>query len=338
MGMKSLAEFYDDLGMNSGLFQGAAFPVRGVPGFSLSTLDTELLFLDSGFFCMLRVDGPDTLDFINGQISSNLAALQSGFGQISSSSTAKGKVLGLMEVYRLDGQIFLHHPASASSRVQTSLETYHFCEDLKLTQLSDYYSLSFPGSYSSLEAAEVFGVEFSEEAMEREVLQKDGRLFFKGLFLNHPGLTVLTPFEADLKEISSKNFTPLAERDMQEIRIRELYPFPETEYTEESILAPELSQEGIISYSKGCFMGQEVFARIRTYGHTNKTLAMMQFADASTENLVGQTIEVQGKSKGKITSQSTCKDGLYALGYIPTPLKEIGAKVHAGPSTGTIVK
>jgi folate-binding protein YgfZ len=335
--MKSLSGYYTKAGIESTLFQGASVAVKGPLDFSYSSLDDGLFFFDGSFFSLLCLEGPDALSFVNGQVSSDVASLKSGDGQISSSSTPKGKILSLMEIYRLNDRAFLHHPSSISAPMQSSLETYHFCEDLRFLPNSDSYSLCFLGSRSCLEAAKLFEVEFSQYLDKHEVIEKEGRLFFKGRFLNHQSLSVVTPALDDLKKVLAQNFEALSGQELQEIRIQGFYPFPETEYPETSILTPELGQPGLISYTKGCFMGQEIFARIRSYGHTNKTLALLHFPDSWDESLMQETVEIQGKSRGKITSEFASTDGIYALGYLPTALKEVGARVTAGSQSGKIL-
>ena len=100
---------------------------------------------------------------------------------------------------------------------------------------------------------------------------------------------------------------------------------------DETNLAPETSIEArAISYSKGCYIGQEVIARIRTYGQVAKSLHGLRFAD-STKVLpkLGDKLYLGEKEIGYITS-ATASPALKSnigLAYVRREHKEIGTEL-----------
>ena len=89
---------------------------------------------------------------------------------------------------------------------------------------------------------------------------------------------------------------------------------------DETNLAPESGIESrAISYSKGCYIGQEVIARIRTYGQVAKSLRGLKLADDLTALPVkGDKLFKDGKEAGYITSalRSPTLRANLALGYV----------------------
>ena len=96
---------------------------------------------------------------------------------------------------------------------------------------------------------------------------------------------------------------------------------------EESNLAPEALGARAISYSKGCYIGQEVIARIRTYGQVAKALRGLRFGEAAKELPVkGARIFSGEKEVGYITSaaHSPRMGRVMALGYVRREANQAG--------------
>jgi folate-binding protein YgfZ len=99
----------------------------------------------------------------------------------------------------------------------------------------------------------------------------------------------------------------------------------------ETNLAPETGiEERAISYTKGCYIGQEVIARIRTYGQVAKELRGLRFAD-STKGLPkrGDKLYQGDKEIGHITSAaaSPALKSNIALAYVRREHNEIGTEL-----------
>jgi folate-binding protein YgfZ len=114
---------------------------------------------------------------------------------------------------------------------------------------------------------------------------------------------------------------------------------------DEANLPPETGIESrALSYTKGCYTGQEVIARIRTYGQVAKALRGLRLADDSRElPKKGDKLFHDGKEVGYITSavaSPTFKANL-ALGYVRREHNQVGTELtvrtHEGESRARIV-
>lgn len=95
---------------------------------------------------------------------------------------------------------------------------------------------------------------------------------------------------------------------------------------DESILPAEAGlDERAVSFTKGCFPGQEPVARLRNRGHANRALRVLEF---DGELSVGNEIEHEGRSVGRVTS---AVPGL-ALGYVRTEVPAGAEVTVAGQS------
>jgi folate-binding protein YgfZ len=97
---------------------------------------------------------------------------------------------------------------------------------------------------------------------------------------------------------------------------------------DETILPAEAGlDETHISFTKGCYPGQEPIARLHYRGHVNRRLRVLEVADAEA----GDEIEHKGKTVGRITS---AVPGL-ALGYVRTAVPD-GAELTVDSSPASL--
>ena len=288
---------------------------------------------DGRFFSVIRCSGLDAKNYLNGQTSNQLNQLKSGDGHASSFNTPKGKTIALMDIYRFENDYFLVFAANAQKRVLETLDMYLFAEDVKLDQQNFESSILFLGTKECSDISNRFGLESSKEFAMKSL---EAGLVFKGYFGNIPYLLFL----GSLAELDRDVKQPLMSLDdLELLRIKNLYPLPGVEYIADKILTPELDHAHRINYQKGCFVGQEVFARLRTYGRTNKVLASICIKNCSEslENLIDQEVSIDGKSKGNVIACIRHQEEIYLTAYVPTALKSLGDDVSVGQFTGVII-
>lgn len=94
-------------------------------------------------------------------------------------------------------------------------------------------------------------------------------------------------------------------------------------------------EQDAVSFTKGCFVGQELVCRIDSRGHVNRFLRRLEPSDGITVLPVGAEIVVDGKTVGAVTSSTTGA----ALGYVrrevepPATATVAGAAVTVAPLT-----
>jgi tRNA-modifying protein YgfZ len=100
--------------------------------------------------------------------------------------------------------------------------------------------------------------------------------------------------------------------------------------------ARELTQEYIpleadlwpdVSFNKGCYIGQEIIARMESRGRLAKKLTRLTAPSPLPED---DKLTADGKSAGTITSTAVGPDGVVALGYVKTAVLEAGTPLMVG--------
>ena len=99
---------------------------------------------------------------------------------------------------------------------------------------------------------------------------------------------------------------------------------------DETNLPQEVARvERTISFTKGCYIGQETVARIRTYGHVNRTLVGLQL-DGETAVPLGTKLFHADKEVGHITSSAVSPrlGQAIALAYVRRGSQEPGTRLE----------
>jgi folate-binding protein YgfZ len=108
---------------------------------------------------------------------------------------------------------------------------------------------------------------------------------------------------------------------------------------DETNLAPEALDTRAISYTKGCYIGQEVIARIRTYGQVAKSLRGLRLGgDAQEAPARGAKLFFGEKEVGSITSAvwSPALRALIALGYVRREANQTGTELEVRTTGGKV--
>jgi folate-binding Fe-S cluster repair protein YgfZ len=93
--------------------------------------------------------------------------------------------------------------------------------------------------------------------------------------------------------------------------------------------------------TKGCYTGQEVVARIDTYGHVNRLLCPLRLASCD-EIVVGTNLveTEEGQPVGRVmtTSQIPGADFKVGLGFLPADVREPGTELRLKNADGVAVR
>lgn len=227
---------------------------------------------------ILRVSGNDALRYINGQISQDVALASEDKAVYSIVAGFKGKIQGDFYLRIFEGTLLIDTSASQSESLLLRLDKYLIADDAEIEDVSDLYKLYHIIGDTSSELTEINAQ--SWECNRYGVKGKDY------LLTQSQNL----PLETDQNE-------------WERLRISNKIPSWGNELTE-NILPPEAGIENrAISYTKGCYTGQEVISRMKSAGKTNRYLVGFKF-DHSIElplELFDNSLN-EGKPGATITS------------------------------------
>jgi folate-binding protein YgfZ len=145
---------------------------------------------------------------------------------------------------------------------------------------------------------------------------------------------LLLPFAQRLEQLGA---SWVGARAQNILRVEAGTPRYGVDFNEENLLL-EVGLDNSYSYTKGCYLGQEVVERIRSRGHVNRKLCGLVL-DGNTPAGPGDAITVAGNEVGKITSSvaSIALNRPIALGYIHKDFWSPGTALSIRREDGAIM-
>lgn len=297
---------------------------------------------DRSRLCVL---GGDREKFLHGQVTNDLLGLRAGQGAYAALVTAKGRIESDLFIYKLNEELLLDFEPGLAPKVIARLERYVIAEDVQIVDVSSAYkllSVQGPAAESILK-----GIPWAQALPQDPLTWRSSALPQGELYIMRnnrfgpPGFDLFVPAEAaveiaqTLKTTGARRVNTVA---TETVRIENAIPRYGVDM-DESNLAPETGiQKRAISYAKGCYIGQEIIARIRTYGQVAKALRLVRFETGTSPAPRGTRLFHQAKEIGSVTSSafSPKHQAVVALAYVRKEANAVGTKLTA--ETGEIAE
>jgi folate-binding protein YgfZ len=124
--------------------------------------------------------------------------------------------------------------------------------------------------------------------------------------------------------------TPCGEAALQTLRIEAGMPLFGVDFGEENFPQEVGRDREAISFTKGCYLGQETVARIDALGHVNKRLAGVHFF-GSQAPVPGMELLQEGKKVGRVTSAAVARrlHGSIALAMVHREATSPGTRMES---------
>jgi folate-binding protein YgfZ len=321
----------------------------GDPAAEQAAFSETCAVADLSFRSRLCLTGADRQPFLHGQVTNEVKALRPGEGVYAALVTAKGKLQSDLNIFVLKDELLLDFELGLTTTVAARLEKYIIADDVQVVDVAPHYGLLTVQGPRAAEAVPKLelGIELPARPLTFAAVAHAtlGELYV----INQPrlgaaGFDVFAPQSA-LAAILDKLISAARElggraggwQGLEAARIEAGIPRFGADM-DESNLAPECGIEArAISYSKGCYIGQEVIARIRTYGQVAKSLRGLRLADdLGALPVKGDRLFKDDREAGYITSALASKrlGANLALGYVRREFNEIGAELTLRTAAG----
>ena len=242
--------------------------------------ELDQLGLGAGFLPLpdaglVRVTGAGHRDALQRLLTQELRGLAPGAGRLALLLAPKGQFRALMGVFAGDGDTLLMAPPGRGGDLAEALRKYLALSRCSAEAIAPAEGASAIVGERWLDAATALGAAPGTLADGGwHVSALDGRpvSWFGRTLLGVPG-AVLAGGGADAgRLLRGAGLRVVLARTVELARIRRGAPAWGAELTE-TVLPPEVGIEGeTVSYSKGCYVGQETMARLEAHGHTTRTL------------------------------------------------------------------
>ncbi len=256
---------------------------------------------------LCELTGADRTRFLNGLITCEVKSLTPGQGAYGYFTNLKGRILADCELLVSTDRLWLVLPATMAESIQAHLTKYRIADRVEVTPRPDLVALGLIGP----QAAAVLGppsalpaAPWSHAALD--LLQTNVHAVQAPSWAGCPVFSLWVPkpsapaLAAALLQhgaaLGLRQVSPVA---VDGLRVAAGCPQFGREFAAENF-PQELGNEQAVSYTKGCYLGQEVVARIHYRGGVNRKLAGVLLPAADVP--VGTALHFEEREAGRLTS------------------------------------
>ncbi len=239
-------------------------------------------FIDLSHRGLLQLTGADRVSFLQGMVSNDVKALKPGEGQYATILNQQGKVLGDTRVLCSENSLYLDLWEIIKDKIAGHLNRYLVADEVEIADRTDEYgiiSLQGPQAEACLQRL-VGQNELPGRLAEHRMVNIDGAqvCVVRASYTGETGfdLIIPAPHFKNIAEQLTETGNQLSgawvgEEAHNILRVEAGLPLYGIDFTEDNLLL-EVGLDHAVSFSKGCYLGQEVVERIRSRGHVNKKL------------------------------------------------------------------
>jgi folate-binding protein YgfZ len=248
------------------------------------------------------VEGDDRVAFLQGQLTQDVKAMRPGETRAAAGLTPKGKLLFVARLHALPDRLRLLLPPTSGESVLAHFHKYGVFQKVAVSDSSDAFL-----------RVGLYGAAAAKDLPEGSTL-----LPAEGEFVGDILAPATARSELDAW-LRARRLRPISEEEAEVRRIEAGRPrFGQD--ANESNLPDEVGLDEAISTTKGCYVGQEIVARMRTYGRANRRLVGFRFPEgtisAGSLLMLPEESEPGKIEQGRVTSSVLSpRFGAIGLGY-----------------------
>lgn len=297
----------------------------GDPGAEERAFSAGAALVDRNARGAVLVDGPDAFKFLQSLLSQDLDPLADGQGTHTLLLQPQGKLDTDLRLLRVGDTAWLDCEVGRADGLVSSLRRFKIRVKAEVTDRTGEWgclTLRGPDVAALLEGA---GAPPLPGEPHAHVLWSAGggeaRLVRADWPGGPPGADVVGPV-AELADIRATlvgaGFTPAGFTAYEAARVRAGVPRQGLDIDEKTIPQEAFLELDAVSFTKGCFLGQELVCRIDSRGHVNRVLRALEIGAGAIDATppAGAGIVVGDKEVGALTTVARSGSGVVALGYV----------------------
>jgi glycine cleavage system T protein len=324
----ALADFQKSMGAVFAERDGWLLPVQfGDAAAEYKAVREAAGLMDLSHRALLQFTGDDRVTFLQGMLSNDLRALKTFSGQYAAILNQQGKVLADVRVLCAMNSLYLDFWEPLKEKILAHLNRYLVADEVEIADRSEAYAtLSVQGPRSEALVKGLAGqTDLPNETAHHAMFDADGAAICvaRASYTGETGFDLIIA-KADLLKIAQRlteigrNFgaTWVGQEALETLRVESGLPIYGTDFTEDNLLL-ETGLEQHVSFTKGCYLGQEIVERVRSRGHVNRRLCGL-LIEGAVPARHGDAIRAGEKQIGAVTSSvySPRFGRAVALGYV----------------------
>lgn len=370
----ALAKLQAEAGANMGVWFGCALPNDfGDPAAEYRFANQSVALVDKNYRAYLSFTGPDRVRYLNAILTNNVKDLAAGQGTISLLLNPQGHILAELETYALADQLVCVSYAMIREQLISWMDKYIIMDDVTLTDETDRWgTLALEGPKAAAVVKELTGVDLGQvnelASVDGEILrfahrEERGRQDDKAanaathgaipcrVVKRSPGGVAGAEFvvardqlaplwQILLDAVRKHGGGPMGYAALSGQRLAQGVPWFGYDFGEKQIPHEAGLEKSHISYTKGCYTGQEIVERVRSRGHVNRRRVSLQFSSDAVPEAGAVLTTADGKEAGNVTRSARIWDPprVIGMGYVRKEAEAPGTTLQWHVGTAKVIR
>jgi folate-binding protein YgfZ len=309
--------------------------------------------LDTSFRAVFSLTGPDRVRYLNAVLTSNVRDLAAGQGAIGLLLNAQGHIQAELETLALEDRLLIFAHALLQEKTFATLDKFIIMDDATLAdETAQSATLAIEGPAAPAIVRDLAGIDLQALApyahapagIQTAAGAIPCRIIRHSLF-GFPGAEFLAARDA-LQPLwnaagaaaRAHGGGPIGYRALNSLRLEAGVPWFGADFDEHQIPHEAALESTHISYTKGCYTGQEIVERVRSRGHVNRRRAGLLFS-AAEPPLAGAPLSAAGAEAGHVTSAAfSPRTGTpIGMGYLRREHAQPGTALQCGDTQAQVI-
>lgn len=345
-----LIELHRAAGATLAEFAGCLLPEKFSDGREeyRAARETVALF-DTNWHAFFSASGRDAVRYLHAITSNDIKGLAENYGVAALLLNPQGHILADLEVYRLKEKLLVLSHAAFRERTLATMKKYILGSPVQLEDLAgEFASMALEGPQAHTVIAEATGLAlsgFSEFATAEVEIDAVPCTLIRRSHFGGEGAEIIAPRQhAGLlwqhlrASVHAQHGLPMGIKALNALRIEADVPWFPLDFNETTIPHEAVLEGTHISFTKGCYTGQEIVERVRSRGHVNRKRVLLKFSGGEPP-VPGLKLRAGGAEVGYVSSSafSPSQNAAIGMGYLRGEHNTIGSVVQADGSTAEVV-
>lgn len=308
---------------------------------------SQVGLVDLSFCGAIKIGGKEGAQFLHGLVTNDVKGLAKGKGMRAGFLTGHGKVKALCRIFGLGDEYLVITDPQTHEKIYNYVFPFSYAGDFKAEDVSDdYRMISVQGPNALLVMKEVCFEPvpaLDEHEWIDTTIAGQHVVVARASHTGEPGFDVFVP-AAGLKDVwdfillkgQFHSIIPFGLLALDSLRVEAGIPVYDLDVDETNMML-ETGLSDAVSYTKGCYTGQEAVAMATYRGHVSKKLSGLVISGGRIPSR-GDKVSRDGKEIGYVTSaiKSETLQEVIAMAYVKYGHFEPGTAVEINVENETI--
>lgn len=304
---------------------------------------------DTNWHAIFVFRGPDRVRYLNAIVSNDVKSLGEDQGTLALLLNPQGHILFELEIYAQQDQLTVSTHGSVRAKALAELDKYIIMDDVEMEDATEQLgTIAIEGPRAGAVVSQLTGLSLDGfAAFAGEQAEIDGVPCFlvRRSHFGLPGAQILasregleTLWQTVHGAVHAEHGSAMGMKALNALRLEAGVPWFPLDFDESVIPQEAALEETHLSFTKGCYTGQEIVERVRSRGHVNRRRVRLAFSTHEPPSS-GAKLKAEGNEVGYVTSAafSPAAGTAIGMGYLRREHISPGAVVEFEGGTATVI-